>query len=157
MKFSKWRETVELITLLAVLGGLVSVVIELRKTQEAIIAQAYQTRALDAMDISFAMIHDYEFRAVLRGYESGDTSLESLDDKQRGMLNSWCFLLRKDADYEYYQFEKGFRDPDFYVTTTVPDIKKNAPHWRAFGIREPRQSFREEVERILADESIRPG
>ena len=68
MKFSKWRETVELITLLAVLGGLVSVVFELRQTQEAISAQAYQTRALDAMDISFAMIHDYEFRAVLRGY-----------------------------------------------------------------------------------------
>jgi len=50
MKISPWKDLAELLALMAVVGGLVAVVFELRQTQSALSAQAYQTRALDVID-----------------------------------------------------------------------------------------------------------
>ena len=46
-------------------------------------------------------------------------------------------------------------EPDLYRTTTEPEIKAFAPHWREIEIAEPRQQFTDEVDRILADPTIR--
>ncbi len=57
MKISRWKDSAELIALVAVIGGLIAVVMELRQTQSALRAQAYQSRALDviaAMRVSSA-------------------------------------------------------------------------------------------------------
>jgi hypothetical protein len=50
MKISGWKDFAELAALVAVVGGLVAVVIELRQTQSALSAQAYQARALDVIN-----------------------------------------------------------------------------------------------------------
>jgi hypothetical protein len=64
-------------------------------------------------------------------------------------------MRRTDLDNEHYQYQNGFLDLDFYETTTKREIKAYAPHWRAFGVPEPRQQFSEEVERILADPAVK--
>lgn len=56
MEFSKYKDIAELVALVAVIGSLIAATIELRQTQEALQAEAYQTRALDgiATNLTFA-------------------------------------------------------------------------------------------------------
>ena len=49
MAKSSWRETVELVGILAIVASLIALVMELRQTQSALSAQTYQARAIDAL------------------------------------------------------------------------------------------------------------
>ena len=44
-----WKETAELIGILAIVASLIALVMELRQTQSALSAQTYQARAIDAI------------------------------------------------------------------------------------------------------------
>jgi len=154
MRLSSWRETAELLTLLAVVGSLIAIVMELRQTQAALSAQAYQARAFDAIETNRMMLgdRDRELQALLSQIEA--TALQSINPSDRDVLFTWFFIRRTDLDNEHYQFEHGYLDADFYQTTTEPEIKAAAPYWRQLGIAEPRQSFTAEVDRILTDPTI---
>ena len=155
MKTSSWKETAELLVLVAVIGGLIAVVMELRQTQSALRAQAYQTRALDvigAMQINSA---NPELDLLIKNVYSKELDIESAAPEERSQISSHFYVKRTDLDNEHYQFQNGFLDPDFYRTTTEREIKAFAPFLRALGINEPRQQFTEEVDRILADPSIK--
>jgi len=155
MKTSSWKETAELLALVAVIGGLIAVVMELRQTQSALRAQAYQTRALDvigAMQINSA---NPELDLLIKKVYSNELDFEAAVPEERSQISSHFYIKRTDLDNEHYQFQNGFLDPDFYRTTTEREIKAFAPFWRALGIAEPRQQFTEEVDRILADPSIK--
>jgi hypothetical protein len=155
MKISGWKEFAELVALIAVVGGLVAVVIELRQTQSALSAQAYQTRALDVIYTIHESSANPE-QAVLRSqYLDGDLTVDAASPEELVQLRNYFYMRRTDLDNEHYQYQNGFLDPDFYETTTKREIKAYAPHWRAFGIPEPRQQFSEEVDRILADPSVK--
>ena len=149
-----WKELVEIFTLVAVVGGFIAVVQELRQTQLSLNAQAYQARALDSIDQNFRMLEDTELLELLTQMRSGQTDIDSLTPLERARLTRFMFIRRTDTDNEHYQYATGFLDTDFYFTTTVREIKETAPLWRMLGIREPRESFRDEVDRILADPSI---
>ena len=60
MSVEKWREWIELVALITVVGSLVALIVELRQTQVALRAQAYQARAFDGiqwnMDLATARI-----------------------------------------------------------------------------------------------------
>jgi hypothetical protein len=151
------KEVVEVLTLVAVVGGFLAVVQELRQTQSALDAQAYQTRALETINASWEVLAaDDDLLNLVLDFESGRRETDALSPVERMRLTRWYHMRRSDTDNEHFQHEKGFLDDDFYETTTVRDIKANAPFWRALGVTEPRQSFREEVDRILADSSIVP-
>jgi len=155
MKTSSWKETAELLALVAVIGGLIAVVMELRQTQSALRAQAYQTRALDvigAMQINSA---NPELDLLIKKVYSNELDFEAAVPEERSQVSSHFYIKRTDLDNEHYQFQNGFLDPDFYRTTTEREIKAFAPFWRSLGIAEPRQQFTEEVDRILADPSIK--
>ena len=154
MRLSSWRETAELLTLLAVVGSLIAIVMELRQTQAALSAQAYQARAFDAIETNRMMLgdRDRELQALLSQIEA--TALQSINPSDRDVLFTWFFIRRTDLDNEHYQFEHGYLDADFYQTTTEPETKAAAPYWRQLGIAEPRQSFTAEVDRILTDPTI---
>ncbi len=155
MKTSSWKETAELLALVAVIGGLIAVVMELRQTQSALRAQAYQTRALDvigAMQINSA---NPELDLLIKNVYSNELDIESATPEEMSQIISHFYIKRTDVDNEHYQFQNGFLDPDFYRTTTEREIKAYAPFWRSLGINEPRQQFTEEVDRILADPSIK--
>jgi len=155
MKTSSWKETAELLALVAVIGGLIAVVMELRQTQTALRAQAYQSRALDVIAQKRFSSVNPELDLLMRKFYSNELDIESATPEERSRINSHFYMRRTDLDNEHYHFQNGFLDPDFYRTTTEPEIKAYAPFWRALGIAEPRQKFTEEVDRILADPSIK--
>ena len=154
MKISRWKDTAELIVLIAVIGGLIAVVMELRQTQSALSAQAYQSRALDVIaHMRFSSVNP-ELRLLIRKFYSNELDIESATPEERSRISSHFYMRRTDLDNEHYHFQNGFLDPDFYRTTTEPEIKAYAPFWRALEIAEPRQKFAVEVDRILADPLI---
>ena len=154
MKLSSWREAAELLTLLAVVGSLIAIVMELRQTQAALSAQAYQARAFDAIELNRGILGNRELQGLLSQLQSGAIDLKSIDPSDRDTLFTWFFMRRTDLDNEHYQYEQGYLDTDFYQTTTEPEIKAAAPYWRQLSVPEPRQSFTAEVDRILADPNI---
>ena len=155
MKNSSWKETAELLALVAVIGGLIAVVMELRQTQSALRAQAYQTRALDVIDAMQINSANPELDLLIKKVYSNELDFEAAVPEERSQIRSHFYIKRTDLDNEHYQFQNGFLDPDFYRTTTEREIKAFAPFWRALAIAEPRQQFTEEVDRILADPSIK--
>jgi hypothetical protein len=155
MKISSWKETAELLALVAVIGGLIAVVMELRQTQTALRAQAYQSRALDVIAAKRVSSANPELDLLIRKINSKELDIESATPEERSQIGSHFYMRRTDLDNEHYQFQNGFLDPDFYRTTTEREIKAFAPIWRALGIAEPRQQFTEEVDKILADPSIK--
>jgi hypothetical protein len=52
MNITKWKDLAELVALIAVVGSLTAVAIELRQTQGALQAQAYQARAFDGIALN---------------------------------------------------------------------------------------------------------
>jgi hypothetical protein len=152
---SSWKDYAELIALMAVVGGLIAVVIELRQTQSALRAQAYQTRALDAISATREWGANPEPSMLFGEYLDGSLTIDTASPEELNQLRSLFFARRTDLDNEHYQYQNGFLDPDFYETTTKREIKAYAPHWRAFGVLEPRQQFTEEVDKILADPAVK--
>jgi hypothetical protein len=155
MKISSWKDTAELFALVAVIGGLIAVVMELRQTQSALRSQAYQSRALDVIGAMRVRSANPELDLLIKKVNSNELDIESLTPEERSQISSHFYSRRTDLDNEHYQFQNGFLDPDFYRTTTEREIKAYAPFWRELGIPEPRQQFTEEVDRILVDPSIK--
>jgi hypothetical protein len=155
MKISRWKDFAELVALIAVVGGLAAVVVELRQTQSALSAQAYQTRALDVINAMLELSANPERAILVSDYLDGRLTIDAASQEEVSQLRSHFYMRRTDLDNEHYQYQHGFLDPDFYETTTKREIKAHAPHWRAFGIPEPRQQFSEEVDRILADPDVK--
>jgi len=155
MKLSGWKDIAEIVALVAVIGGLVAVVIELRQTQSALRAQAYQARALDVISTMRESSLYPELYVLLSDFLAAKLTVETASPLELSRLRSHFYIRRTDLDNEHFQYQNGFLDPDFYRTTTEREIKAFAPHWRGLGIPEPRQQFIEEVDRILADPSIR--
>ena len=154
MKISGWKDLAELVALVAIVGGLVAVVTELRQTQSALSAAAYQSRALAAMDAFLEVAANPELTILDSRYLDGQLTADTASPEELIRLRTIFYLRRIDLDNEHYQYQNGFLDPDFYETTTKREIKAYAPHWRAFGIPEPRQRFSDEVDRILADPGV---
>jgi len=150
----KWKDTVELIALIAVVGGLAAVVVELRQTQVSLRAQAYQSRALDAIAFNWNMTQDPELDLLAADFESNQIGVDELEPYQRSKLINLYYVTRNDLDNEHFQFTQGLLDEDFYKETTVREIKAFAPFWRSLNIGEPRRAFAEEVDRILGDQSV---
>ncbi len=155
MNISRWKDTAELIALVAVIGGLIAVVMELRQTQTALRAQAYQSRALDVIAAMRVSSANPELDLLIKKFYSNEMDIESATPEEESRIKDYFYMRRTDLDNEHYQFHNGFLDPDFYRTTTEREIKAFAPFWRALGIAEPRQQFTEEVDRILADPLIK--
>ena len=155
MKPSAWKDIAEIVALTAVIGGLIMVVIELRQTQSALRAQAYQTRALDVISTMRESSANPELAILLSDYFGGKLTIDTASPVELSQLRSHFYMRRTDLDNEHYQFQNGFLDPDFYETTTKREIKAFAPHWRSLGIPEPRQSFAAEVDRILVDPAVK--
>jgi hypothetical protein len=55
------------------------------------------------------------------------------------------------TDNLHYQYSKGYLDEEYVDGTLDGAIRAFAPRWRAAGVTEARQGFREVVDRILAE------
>jgi hypothetical protein len=147
MAIQKWKDAAELIALVAVVGSLMAVIIELRQTQDALQAQTYQDRAFDAIDLSIELAKDPQLNSIYQD----DFDREKLTRTESVIAENMLYIELIDLDNEHYQYQHGFLDEDYYYGDTVPQIAKMAPLWREFGIRESRLEFRVEVDRILSE------
>ncbi|MDX1481146.1 MAG: hypothetical protein R3315_05690 [Woeseiaceae bacterium] len=148
MSVQKWKDSAELVALVAVIGSLLAVVIELRQTQAALQAQTYQERAFDAIDFHLQIAAN-PVLSIAR-LEAADFDFASLSPIEQEAAESLITAIMIDADNEHYQYQRGFLDEDFYIADTVETIVRFAPVWRRFGIRESRPEFRAEVDRVLS-------
>ena len=151
MNVANWKDAAELVALVAVVLSLVAVVIELRQTQAALQAEAYQSRALDGIATNLALAEDDELNRLEELIYSPDFEPEALSAQERRKLSRILNIIRIDLDNEHYQYQKGLLDPGFYRGESVEWIRVAAPVWRAFGQVEPRPDFQQEVDRILAE------
>lgn len=149
MAVQKLKDIAELIALVAVVGSLVAVAIELRQTQDALQAQTYQDRAFDAIEWHFDVANNPQLSIIFRE----DVDLENLTPTEYTVAFNMAIASMIDLDNEYYQYQQGFLDQEFYYGDTVGGIARMAPIWRKFGLRESRSDFRAEVDRILAEQT----
>ena len=152
------RETAELIGIIAIVASLIALVVELRQTQSALVAQTYQSRAIDAMG-ELITIADSEYLAPILTATSNASDFEAVADLSAGdRLRLFNFLRARmiDWDNEHYQFQHGFLDADFFAATTEKSVKVWGPRWRNIGLTEGREEFRQFVDTVLGEESDEP-
>ena len=151
MDIAKWKDWAELVALVAVIGSIIAVVAELRQTQEALQAQAFQARAFNGIAWNIELASNDELARLdsLIYHPEFDPNNLSIEERRRVML--LLTITRIDLDNEHYQYQMGFLDPGFYKGETVEWIRVVAPIWRAVGLGEPRPDFRREVDRILSE------
>ena len=151
MTTTKWKDIAEIIALLAVVASLLVVAIELRQTQVALQAQAYQSRAFQEFDVSLHLADRPELSALLTRSMDKDFDVRSLSTVERTQLENLYYALRADVDNEHYQYQNGLLDRSFFETTTVEGIKRWAPVWRELGITETRPEFRALVDELISN------
>lgn len=153
MNTERWRFYAEMIGILAVVASLLALVVELRQTQKAVVAATYQARALDAIAANRLLMESEVMTPLLARVDVSDPkTIEALDDVELRRLNSFFRAMRLDSDNEYYQYQQGYLDEEYFEYNLKPRIKRTAPLWRAVGVTERRPSFHAFVESVLAEE-----
>lgn len=153
MTKSSWKETAEVIGILAIVVSLIALVMELRQTQSALLAETYQTRAIDAIG-ELVDVADSEFIAPLlaaTNYGDDQDAVANLDSVSRLRLLHYLHARMIDWDNEHYQYQSGFLNEDFFEATTTDSVRTWAPRWRSIGLVEGRKGFREYVDRVLSE------
>jgi hypothetical protein len=150
---SNWKETAEVLGIIAIVASLIALVTELRQTQSALLAETYQARAVDAIG-ELLDVADSEYLApILAATDNGadQDAIANLDAVSRLRLLNYLRARMIDWDNEHYQYQNGFMGADFFETTTTRSVKAWAPRWRAIGLMEGRAEFREYVDRVLSE------
>ncbi len=155
MTINKWRDWIEFVALVAVVLSLTALVYELRQTQTAMRAQAYQARAFDGIAWNFELAKDEALRTMQERLQQPGFDPNELSPGEYSLAERLITIVRIDLDNEHYQFESGTLDPSFYYGETVNRIRVEGPVWRAMGIISPRTRFKAEVDRILAENQER--
>jgi len=156
MKIERFRIAAEIVALFAVAASLIAVVYELRQTQAALISSTYQARAFDAIAVRSALA-DSEYvlpLAVKTNYGCDDEAVGALTEVERSRLRQFLFIEMFDLDNEFYQYEQGYLDPDFFENAFKPRLLTFAQRWRKMGIRENRRRFVEFTDELLTETAL---
>ena len=152
MKTTNWKDVVETAGIAAILVSLIIIVMELRQTQSALIASTYQSRALDAVRVEGANADSEVLGPLLARVDLDDPeSLATVNELERFRLRSYFVSRLIDLDNEYYQYQKGFLDDEYFEFWFKDQLKRNARAWRSIGLTESRPSFKRLVDELLAE------
>ncbi len=156
MKKANWKDIAELIGILAIVASLVSVAFQLRQTQLALIAATYQARAFDAIAEGQYVADSEYLLPILVKTDHGENfdEVANLSEEDRVRLFHFLRARMVDWDNEYYQYQSGFLDAGFFEVTTKESVQIWAPRWRAIGLTEGRQDFRDFVDSVLEEQSL---
>ena len=150
MNMSGWKDIAELIGIAAIVASLIAVAVELRQTQAAILASTYQARAFDGIAAARELFNgDYIAPILARVNMDDPDSIKSLSDVERIRLRMFYISQMVDFDNEFYQYQNGFLDEEYYEHAFKGRLPGTARHWRSLGIVEPRPSFRSFVDEQL--------
>ncbi len=134
----------------AVVASLIAVVIELRQTQSAIVASTYQARAYDAIEKNWLLAESQVIGPIVAKVFADPSTIDALTDDERRRIRAVVRSMRIDADNEYYQYQLGFLDEEYFEHALKPRIARQARMWRSLGIEERRPSFKQFVDEQLA-------
>ena len=152
MKTTNWKDVADTVGIVAILVSLIMIVMELRQTQSALIASTYQSRALDAVGVEGAKADSEVLGPLLARVDLDDPeSLATLNELERFRLRSYFVSRLIDLDNEYYQYQKGFLDDEYFEFWFKDQLKRNARAWRSIGLTERRPSFKQLVDDLLAE------
>ena len=152
MNTTNWKYVAETVGIAAILVSLIIIVMELRQTQSALIASTYQSRALDAIRVEGAKADSEVLGPLLAQVDLDDPeSLATLNELERFRLRSYFVSRLIDLDNEYYQYQKGFLDDEYFEFWFKDQLKRNARAWRSIGLTERRPSFKQFVDELLAE------
>jgi hypothetical protein len=148
-----WKETAELVGLMAIVASLMALVVELRQTQSAMLAGTYQSRAIDAIgEALYIADSNYLVPILVATNNGGDyEAVANLNAGDRMRLFHYLRARMVNRDNEHYQYQKGYLSADFFEGTTTLLVKEMAPRWRSIGLTEKREEFREYVDRVLSE------
>jgi len=156
MKKTNWKDIAELNGILAIVVSLVSVAFQLRQTQLALVAATYQARAFDAI-AEGQYIADSKYLLpilVKTDHSENFDEVANLSEEDRVRLFHFLRTRMLDWDNEHYQYQSGFLDADFFEVTTKAQIRIWAPRWRAIGLTEGRQDFKDFVDSAIEEQSL---
>ncbi len=153
MNIERFRIVAEVVALAAVAASLMAVVYELRQTKAALISSTYQARAFDAIAVRTMLADSDHLLPLLVKTRFGcdQEMVSTLNAADRTRIQQFLFTEMFDLDNEFYQYEQGFLDPDFFENAFKPRLLWAALAWRSMGIRENRQSFVEFTDKLLLD------
>ncbi len=153
MTKSSWKETVELVGLMAIVASLIALVIELRQTQTALSAETYQSRAIDGIGEALYVAESEHLVPILTATNNGADyeAVAKLDADDRLRLLNYLRARMIDSDNEHYQYQNGYLDAGYFEATTTRLVREFAPRWRSIGLTEGRQEFREYVDHALSE------
>ncbi len=152
MKRTNWKDIAELIGIAAIVASLVFVGLELRQTQSALIASTYQARAFEAMSSSRDLADSEYIGPILATIDIEDEqSLDSLSSEEIWRLRQYYVSRMVDLDNEFYQYQNGYLDEEFFEGQFKRSVARNAKGWRALGIGELRPDFTKVVDELLAE------
>ena len=154
----------EFVGAIAVVATLVYLAIQIRQNTRSMeenrrlaLAQTYQMRA-DALQEMMVRAAESEYigpvitKLTSLGYPEDVASLAQLTPIERGRFRQWQIAQQTHWDNVFYQYQQGFLDDEYYRELQVR-VRRLAPIWRALDVTGNRQSFEEEMDRLLADES----
>jgi len=155
----------EFIGAIAVVVTLAYLAIQIRQNTHAMeenkrlaLAQTYQMRA-DALQHMLVRASESEYigpiivKLNLAGYPGDVASLDVLTPEERGRFRQWQIAQQTHWDNMFYQYQQGFLDEEYYRDAFRERVRRLAPIWKALGITGSRESFEEEIERILKEPS----
>ena len=153
MAKSNWKDSVELIGIVAIVASLIALVMELRQTQSALLAETYQARAIDAIGELLSVSGGEYLIPILAATNEGADfdAVANLGAGDRLRLAKYLQARMIDWDNEHYQYQNGYLNADFFETTTTRSIRQWAPRWRAIGLTEGREGFRAYVDEVLSE------
>jgi len=117
MSIERWKDRFELIALVAVIGSLIAVVVELRQTQTTMQAEAYQARAFNGIEWNMELAKDESLRSMQARLDSADFDPATLSQSEISLAKHLMTITRIDLDNEHFQYQSGLLD-----STIVPEL-----------------------------------
>jgi hypothetical protein len=154
----------EVIGAIAVVVTLVYLAVQIRQNTHAMeegrrlaLAQTYQMRA-DALQSMLVHAADSEYIGPLitkltqHGYPEDIAALERLTPDERGRFRQWQIAQHTHWDNMFFQYQQGYLEDEYDRGAFRERVARLAPIWRALGIAPGRQSFADELDRLVARE-----
>ena len=144
----------ELLGAIAVFVTLAYLAVQVRQSNIATRAQINQARSDSFQQLQIAMMTSrslVELAEKMAGETQWDAAkIDSLSPVEKRRLLHLLMLLRDRCDNQFYQFQLGHVDRDFYESQVHYNIRIFGPLWAKLLRRSGRQSFMDEVDRVLA-------
>ena len=156
----------ELLGSIAVLATLVYLSVQIRQNTHSIdenkklaLAQTYQMRA-DALQMMLVHAADSErigpiiTKLTDAGYPEDIRALDGLSKEERQRFRLWQIAQQTHWDNMFFQYQQGFIDEEYYRDSFRERVRRLAPTWTALKLTGARRTFNEEIDSIMAGDSI---